>query len=451
MCSSISLGKLKNAMTGRHPHIPDEVSPDKLTLVLEPEAAAIYCQNMTLQQRALYCDAPRPFTSKNYLVIDVGGGTVDIVAYRFNTRPEPHMEVIHLPAGHAWGGIKVNLEFEKFLEKIVGDEGFSKYVKTMDKVTNAEHRAHLNELIYETFESQKTIFGNKQLDDDGKISVQLPYTFFEEYRSQLRHNIENTHNNGVRLLGTELRITNAKLKQFYTPVVDGILTCISDVLEGVNVEIDTLYLVGGFGGCHYLHEVVNGRFRERHKYVTPESPDYAVVRGAVLMRKSPQLIQARQVDATYGVRVSIPFEEGKHEEAYRWPVKSTGEIDYQCTNIFSTFVEKGDVVSIQDAFIMSYAPEGLDQERVTVEIYSSPEKDVWYTTGKRPSHSSTTDFADVQKIGELIVPFAKSDSEESDSREVEVMFDFSSTEIQVKGYNSKSKTEVKVVLDFLEG
>ena len=210
MCSNISLGKLKNAMTGRHPHIPDEVSPDKLTLVLEPEAAAIYCQNMTLQQRALYCDAPRPFTSNNYLVVDVGGGTVDIVAYRVNTRPEPHVEVIHQPAGDAWGGTKVNSGFKKFMEKIVGDEGFSKYVKTANEGTNAEHRAHLNELIYEIFESQKTIFGNKELDDDGKIAVQLPYTFFEEYRTQLRHNIQemqDAHNNSVCLSGTELRIT----------------------------------------------------------------------------------------------------------------------------------------------------------------------------------------------------------------------------------------------------
>ena len=69
-------------------------------------------------------------------------------------------------------------------------------------------------------------------------------------------------------------------------------------------------------------------------------------------------------------------------------------------------------------------------------------------------------MADVQKIGELSIPLPKDDTEEgpqgSDKqlitdteRKVELTFDFSHTEIQVRGYDKLSNTEVKVVLDFL--
>ena len=446
MCSTVSYGKLKDAMKGRYLHIPDEVSPDKLSLVLEPEAAAVYCRNMTLQQRALYCTATQPFSSKNYLVVDVGGGTVDIVAYRVN---HSHMEVIHQPAGDAWGGTKINLEFKIFGEEIIGDRGFSKYVNTENEATNATHLSHLNELVYETFESQKTIFGDKELDNDGKISVQLPYTFFKKYELELISNVP-TMQRDVRLSGSELRITYSKVKEFYNPVVIGINACISQVLKSGNVETDTIYLVGGFGGCRYIYEVIKSHFGDKYNYITPESPDFAVIKGAVLMRRSPDLIQARIVDAMYGVRVSIAFIEGKHAEECRCRASNPNEPD-QCINIFSTFVERGDIVLLQDAYMMSYTPESQNQRKMIVEIYSSSEKDVWYITGKQPLHSAVNESADVQKIGELIVPFREQDEGEESDREVDVMFDFTSTEIQVKGYEHQSETEVKVVIDFLNG
>ena len=51
---------------------------------------------------------------------------------------------------------------------MIGDRSFSKYVNTENEATNAMHLSHLNELVYETSESQKTIFRDKELDDDGK-------------------------------------------------------------------------------------------------------------------------------------------------------------------------------------------------------------------------------------------------------------------------------------------
>ena len=81
------------------------------------------------------------------------------------------------------------------------------------------------------------------------------------------------------------------------------------------------------------------------------------------------------------------------------------------------------------------------------EIYSTLEKDVWYTTGKRGRGSKNTTPVEICKVGEFVVqmPVLTGDKK----RKVDVVFDFSHTEIQVKGYDRTSGNEVKVTLDFL--
>ena len=397
----------------------------------------------------MYCDVKTPFTADNYLVVDIGGGTVDIVAYRVNRDPEPHMEVLHEPTGGAWGGTKVNLEFKRFFESLTGNEGFSKYLDTGSETKNSKHQAHLDEIVQETFECQKTIFGDKQLVQTGKISVHLNSSFLRIYENHMMQKIEEMQakmGKNAYIIDNDMRITYDKLKTFYTPIVRGIIKSVESVLSHI-ANVHTIYLVGGFGGCHYIYSEMKAHFGEKYKFITPRERQYAVVNGAAMLGKNPEFLKARRIDATYGVRAGIPFIEGRHEEEYRCKA-SEWEI-VMCSNIFATFVERGDVVNSCDVYKMTFTPERQDQKQIRVQIYSSPETDVWYTTGKRPSHArsrNSTGWTDVQKIGELIIPFHGDSSDQT----VDVMFDFSTAEIKVSGYHRKSQTQVRLVLDFLE-
>ena len=450
MCSNVACGRLRDISAKRFPLIPEEDNPDKLTLVLEPEAAAVHCQNMTARERAMYCNVKTPFTADNYLVVDIGGGTVDIVAYRINRDPEPHMEVLHEPTGGAWGGTKVNLEFKSFLESLTGDEGFSRYLDTGSKTMISKHQAHLDEIVQETFECQKTIFGDKKLVNKGKINVNLNSSFLRMYANDMEQSVEEIQSNdegNTKIIDSDIRITYNKLKTFYTPVVRGIIESVERVLSHVT-DVHTIYLVGGFGGCHYIYSEMKSHFGDNYKFITPRERQYAVVKGAVMLRKNPDFLKARRVDATYGVRASIQFEEGRHGEEYRNMASEMETV--MCSNIFATFVERGDVVTSSHMYMMTFTPERQDQKKMCVQIYSSPERDVWYTTGRRPSHiRCSTGWADVQKIGELIIPFHNADSD-LEAQTVDVMFDFSTAEIKVSGYHRKSQTQVRLVLDFLE-
>ena len=136
-------------------------------------------------------------------MVDIGGGTVDISAHRFSSSPEEHIEVILPPAGNDCGGSMVNKNFAEFLGELVGDKTFSRYIDNGDETLKATHRARLNELINDTFERQKRIFGEKG-GEGSKASIRLPYTFVEHYRSKLERGIKKMTGSQVELSGIDL-------------------------------------------------------------------------------------------------------------------------------------------------------------------------------------------------------------------------------------------------------
>lgn len=387
-----------------------------------------------------------PFTSSCYAVIDIGGGTVDITVCQVSKTADQQIESLHHPAGNDCGGSRVNKEFQKFLGNLVDDKDFSNFLNTSNEVTNAANKAYLNELVNETFEKQKQIFGNKG-SKTGKISIQLPFSFMQVYSTKLQTSIQQL--NDVELSQTTLRLAYTKVEEFFCPIVDGLVKCISETLERVHANIDTIYLVGGFGGSRYVYNAIKERFGAAYKYIVPMEPDFAIVRGAVLLHQKPDTVHVRRADATYGVRANIPFIEGVHDEDYKWV---DGDDETQCANIFSTFVERGDPLSADEVVVMKYAPSSAYQRRMHFDIYSSPEKDVWYTTGRRPANSSIGAPIEVHKVGDLDIPLTFEDKHRISNKGedyIELTFDFSHTEIQVKAFHPSTKTDMTAVLDFL--
>ena len=446
LCSQETCGNLREAPESLLT-VLKEKDPDKLSLALEPECAAIYCQNMSKQQVSAYCQSEKPYQSKCYLVVDIGGGTVDISAHKVSSTADGHLQVVHPPTGNDCGGSRVNKEFETFLETLVNDERFSRYLQTDDPATNAKNSADFSELVNRTFEVQKIIFGNKGgigARPDSKLKIHLPYDFLEVYKDDLDNGIKQKEDTRVKLVGPDLQIEYSIMASFFQPVVKGMLECISRTLKDVKAKIDTIYLVGGFGGSRYIYTKITEQFGSNYKYITPEKPDLAVIRGTVLFRQNPDVVHARKADATYGVATNISFDPQIHDPDYKW-VNDDGR--EKCSNIFRTVVERGDLVCTGEVFSCIFVPIKHQQTSMSIEIYSTLEKDVWYTTGKRGRGSKVTTPVKIRKIGEFEVQMPVFTGDKN--REVDVTFDFSHTEIQVKGYDRTSRYEVKVTLDFL--
>ena len=50
---------------------------------------------------------------------------------------------------------------------------------------------------------------------------------------------------------TAIFIAPSKFAEFLKPAIKGILECIEEVFSQLEDRVDTVFLVGGFGGCKY--------------------------------------------------------------------------------------------------------------------------------------------------------------------------------------------------------
>lgn len=420
-----------------------EVASDRLSLALEPESASIYCHEMLKRGLvAPYCDNPSgPYSPHTYLLVDIGGGTVDISSHKIihcKGNNSPVMEELLPAVGNDCGGTKVNRQFVAFLERLVSDLEFSKFVNTYDMEANIRNRCELNHLVNVVFEEQKQIFGRLPKEKRREVVLRLPISMLEIYKEDLVDGIETVAPSHVKLVRQNLRISPTKMESFFEPVVSGTLSCIKSTIDELGGSVDVIYLVGGFGGCPYLYWKLMDEFGISYKCIVPPNPEYAVVEGSVLFRADPSVIHSRRADATYGKSVIRPFNSKTHDESHKFYDEDKVAL---CDDLFQVIVEIGDVISPDTVYTCTSKPSQNSQTNMCIELFRSLCKanEIWYVSGQRSGQA--------EKIGEIVIDFIR--RERGKSREVEFLFDFSHTEIQVTAYDKLSGVEIKSVVDFL--
>lgn len=352
-----------------------EQNPDRLSLALEPESGAIYCHEMRRRGQVAYPTQHSSPTatpsSYSYLIVDIGGGTVDVSAHRVSTTPTLSVEELHHPDGNDWGGLQVNLKFSEFLQKMVGDRKFARYLHVDDADTKIVNRFELDELLNDTFERIKLGFCRCRRNEREDAFVKLPDGFLNQYRGALvtaleaqakQLHVDGRDNETVTLRDSVLRIPPAKMEVFLQPAIRGITDCIDNLLATLSnqrVEINTIYLVGGFGGCHYVYDLFRERYGANRQIIVPPNWEYAIVEGAVLFRANPGIVRSRKADATYGKSVVRHFE-SFHDERYR-------QGDY-CHNLFQTIVGRGESIRPDSLYMAVSRPLCLEQTKMHFEV-----------------------------------------------------------------------------------
>ena len=278
-----------------------EQSPEKLLLALEPESAAMHCQHKAKVAGKGLEYLVRP---ERYLVVDIGGGTVDIASQSI---VEGCIVEIVPPVGNFWGGITVNKEFSKFLEDFVDDPKFSRYIVKCSPENRTRHKVDLTELIYTRFEKLKRRFGS--LEGFNSYIIEFPRSFLRMYQGFLVEKGSARNSDGEILVeveedGAVMRIYNSKMKEFFQPAMDGIMNLIESHLEKNNFAntIDTIYWVGGFGGCKYLRgqleTTIGTKFQGcTYQFPVPPEPELAVVLGAHSIRCNPGIVPKSRLGA----------------------------------------------------------------------------------------------------------------------------------------------------------
>ncbi|CAC5386627.1 unnamed protein product [Mytilus coruscus] len=235
------------------------ISKHQLTLLLEPDAAALYCEQKEFEilrgkdgQRFL---SRLPLNAK-YLVVDLGGGTIDITVHR---RGQGHLTYKDKALGLKWGGKKVNECFEEYFEK--------NFLPKIGLALTEIKEKHPDDYLYlmENFEQEKIQFTVDKMNKSEMIKVRLPGLLSRDKKKQLW-------------------IPSSTFRSFFDTSINGLVEKLNLLLQSdVNEmqDINLILVVGGFAESSIVISELKNKF-SNFNIVVPEKPGLAVMHGAVL-------------------------------------------------------------------------------------------------------------------------------------------------------------------------
>ncbi|KAL1921667.1 uncharacterized protein VTP21DRAFT_10309 [Calcarisporiella thermophila] len=279
---------------------------DRLMLISEPEAAALYCEKKCEQFNLKHGD--------RFMICDAGGGTVDLIVFQIDDTPNGRrLRECTKGHGRSCGSVFIDRRMRALLKKRLRNYQLDETRKnaleaTMDSFVD---------LVKPHFDGTEDQF------------LQLPAAL----------NLGEINNESIGLEGGMLRLSAQELKtEVFDPVIQEVLGLIEDQLHKAG-HLQAIFLVGGFGNSSYLFERTKQQFRDRVPLIaTPPRAEMAVVRGAVLFGLNPRIVTTRIPRYWYGIDTTTTFEEGVDPWEYRI-VRADGTV--RCDNRFSVFARRG--------------------------------------------------------------------------------------------------------------
>ena len=405
-------------------------NPRQLAIALEPESAALHVRSQ--RQEEYYNEKIE--NAKLYIVIDIGGGTIDIAVHKVHRHGETGDEYIHEIKGCIGsnrGATCIDRAFEDFLCSLNVD-GYPNFFQEMKQDPKL-----WNQLMCK-FEGSKTSFNGS-----GDMRIELPRRIFDSYKEKTSKDLTSVLSKGAnskvfipKSTSDYLRVSNDICRTWYRPTIDSVVKQVESLHK--EYKANALFVVGGFAQCVILKEELKVKFPELLP-VIPRMPGLAVIMGAVRYGPHPKAIASRRSHATYGVACSRAFIEGTHDESKKFWCERDAR--YNCNNIFSVFVKIGDEVNSAKPYIRSFDTVEPSQKTVTMDVYATDEENPMYVTDPRCKR--------IAKLTIPLEPLPAGVKAKDDYREVTVQMDFSGSEIFVSSVDDSGKHCDERTLDFL--
>ena len=258
-------------------------SQQQVHLVSEPEAAAIY---------ALHGLDPHGLkVGDTIVVVDAGGGTVDLISYTIaSLKPILEVQEAAPGSGALCGSTFLNMRFAKYLKGKLGkEEGFDEEVM-----------AEAMEVFEKKVKRQFAL--NAGPDETYNIPV-----------AGLANNRALGINRG------RFALKASDLKTIFEPVVLEVIRLVKEQITASNVPVRAILLVGGFGASGYLKERLRIAVDRSIQIMQPPNAWQAIVQGAVLKglaNASPDLamvrVKNRKARKHYGTEWRARFDDNLH-------------------------------------------------------------------------------------------------------------------------------------------
>ncbi|CBJ25647.1 Heat shock protein 70 [Ectocarpus siliculosus] len=342
----------------------DRMNSTRLRLCLEPEAACL---------AAITTDNPLTSNAegKNMMVIDCGGGTVDITAHKIISVEPLTLEEVAAPDGGLFGSTRVDNAFRVWLKGFLGEK-FQEIETTRTLLS-----------IMMSWERKKATF--QGLDSAAVWRLNLSELAGYDVTNQDMENLRRSYNDGkpssLFVGGEKFNVTlpTTLVTSFFTPTLQKIAECLRRIKRESQLhDLHRVFVVGGFSRCPMLREVIrNGLDLPAGRVVDVHEPDLAIVKGAVMYFDRSTSFNSRKARYTYGTGFAVPFDDSNAEHRRR---RAAGLVSHHdgkvhVSNGFSIYIRKGD--DIPEGGILKrrrYGPLKKSQTSMSFAVYCTSER-----------------------------------------------------------------------------
>ncbi|XP_071376346.1 heat shock 70 kDa protein 12A-like [Centroberyx affinis] len=395
--------------------IVTEHKADKLVIALEPEAASVWCKKLPsdgFRAENVGQNTLEQAPGTQYIVLDCGGGTIDITVHE--VLGGGALKELHKASGNDLGGQNVDKKFKSFLKEIFSDDLWDEYVRS--------YPSEFQKMMY-SFTVLKCV------EED----VEITCSFNLGALAQKRQNIEMFFQRvqGASWDEGAIKISKEKMKSFFDESLSGITKNLREILKK-DLRIEYIVLVGGYASSQILRRHINRQFGSQCKVLCPLNAQEAIMKGAVMFGRHPEVVASRKSAFTYGISVSQRFDESRHKAENKF---SNKEGDW-CRDVFNKLVEIDQNVGWNEPKEHIFSPIEADQTLVTFSFYRTERKDPKYV-----------DEWGMDPVGSFEVSMP--DTKRGMAREIKLEIKFGSTEIQATATDVDSNSTGSIKIDFM--
>ena len=359
------------------------------------------------------------------MVVDCGGGTVDIAVHQWQRNTEDNtlcIDEIHKVHGGPCGSFAVNKQFEIFLKELL---------QLSDSEILTSFEPQWDKLVYQEFEQTKCSFG----PDDTSITIPIPKVIRKYIKKNKGKGIEELVNSNNSLEWDDeddaIAIPQDLVLDFFRPVFKQIIEHIETVLKAPECKnVTKILLVGGFAVNQHLYNAIHQHF-PTYTLERGQNPLLSVLFGAVKFGKNHKIIRSRIMRQTIGIETWDTFVPGYHSEEHEKVVEGKS----YCTKIFTKFFDVNERISVNTrGKEVTITPASNEHSACAVKIYSSYDQGIKYV-----------DDISCFVLGTLVVedlPGPNSDL----SRDVKIRIDATGPQLLITAENNGKSKKLKLNL-----
>ncbi|GLZ78688.1 hypothetical protein Afil01_34950 [Actinorhabdospora filicis] len=367
---------------------------ERLLIAVEPEVAALYCE-------AYHSTAAITTLGRRFMVVDAGGGTVDLTTYEVSA--EHKLTQLGYSPGDALGSAFVDKRFvETLLAKRLP-------VEVVDRFQREDPQATLD--LMDSWERAKRNFDPSR---DAPLNIPIPVRIYKLLDDAALARLEYEQDG----IDDSLVLTPLEVRRIFDHIIGDVLRLVDRQIEDAG-EVASVLLVGGFAQSAYLEQRLR-RYVEANgcNLVVPPNPSAAVLLGAVHYALTPDVVVARCSRYTYGVSTNLPVEDGFAGDLTRKWRDEWGQD--MVADRFSIFVRRGDIVPVGENVVRHYWPIKPKQTSMDVTVYIAEDREPRYV-----------DERGCVKLGTITADLSKVAALPRDDQNVEVTMSFGGTEVVV--------------------